>query len=185
MLPTFSGLTKISINGIPQTNFLFSWHKLPETFCQGFLHILHVQDMEEVAISNVTFFPLSLLDDCKNRNVKVTLDMCHEPSYDKTSKRHGSFPPLERLSVKNILGTRLEGIATWIQTHGLRSPEYKVPYRQVWQFGAFLPQLLAACSSTLTDFCTSLPSLELDLFKSCHTSSNFTYLQGIWDRRPK
>ena len=55
ILPTFSGLTKMSIEGTLSIPFSFSWHILPEKICRI---ILHVQDMKEVSISRGTFFPL-------------------------------------------------------------------------------------------------------------------------------
>jgi len=169
ILPTFLGLTKIAIEGTPRSRTILSWHTLPETFRQVFLNILHVQDMKEVSISCITFFPLSLLDNCKNRNVKVTLDMCQETRCDRKSKERGSF---EHLSVENYSGTYVEGIMAWIQTHGLRSLKFVPLYRQVWQYRLLLPPFLAACSSTLTNLdvgiedehCTSLSFLELHSF---------------------
>src|SRR6266568_937386 len=43
LLPTFSGLTKLTIEGSPQDWFSFSWQALPETFHQAFLHFIHAQ----------------------------------------------------------------------------------------------------------------------------------------------
>jgi len=102
-----------------------------------------------------------MLNSCKNRNVEVTLDMRLGTRYDKEISDTACFIPATH--VKDCSGT---GIMAWIQTHGLRSLKYKGTHRD-------FPQLLVACSSTLAnldldigDYCMSLPSLELHLFKN-------------------
>ena len=127
LLPTLSGLTKLAIRGDYQSWLPFSWHTLPEAFHQAFLHFLHAQFMKDVFIYNAEFFPLSLLNNC--RNVRATLDSCEETRYDSEKSTEdmllscpGTF---EHLTIRHCSPTCLKNIIGWMQIHSLRSLKFK------------------------------------------------------------
>ena len=170
LLPTFSGLTKLTIKGNIRNKFPFSWRTLPETFHQAFLHFLHRQAMKDVVIFYAAFFPISLLDNCKY--VRATLDKCEETQYDvgeesttedmlSLSACHpaGTF---EHLSIRHCSQTCGENIAAWVETHHLRSLKYN-GLRGASELRKFLPEVLLACSNSLTE-------LHLDIEDYCRSS---------------
>ena len=175
LLPALSGLTKLTIQERPEGWFHFSWQILPETFHQAFLHFIHAQGKKEVSICDVSFFPLSWLNNCKN--VRVTLEQCEETQYDRESTKDMllSYPePFEHLSVRYCSETCLENTTAWLQTHNLRSLEYKLGRGGVEESRTFLPQALVACSNSLTNLCldidhyctSSVAEPQIRLFKA-------------------
>ena len=177
LLPALSGLTKLTIEEQPEGWYPFSWQTLPETFHQAFLHFIHAQGKKEVSICDVYFFPLSWLNNCKN--VRVTLEHCEETQYDRESTKDmllSCSEPFEHLSVRSCSETCLENTTAWLQTHNLRSLEYKVGLGGVEESRTFLPQALVACSNSLTNLCLDMdcyctssvakPQIRLLIFKA-------------------
>ena len=69
-----------------------------------------------------------------------------------------SFPLFEHLSIRNCTAKSLQKTMAWIRNHKLHV--LNVAAGDVWEFRKFFPQLLAACSSSLTH-------LELDIADHC------------------
>ena len=109
ILPTFSGLTKISIE-VPTSFFRFHGTYCPQSSVAYPPCLRHEGSLSPVRPSS----PLSMLNSCKNRNVEATLDVRLGTRYDKESQiQHVSFPPFKHISVKDCSGT---DIMAWIQT---------------------------------------------------------------------
>ena len=167
MLPTFSRLKKITLSGFGSRSCM-SWHTLPVTFYQAFQHLLRVQCMEDVSILYARFLPLSLLNDCKT--LRLTLHSCLVIQYDKGSIEDQPYQPLEHLSIQYCLYKEMEKITSWVQLRSLRS--LRVTLHEQSEFKNFLPQLLAACSSTLI-------KLDLGIAYLCmFTSVEFHFFQA-------
>ncbi len=137
-LPTFSRLKKITLSGFGRSSCI-SWRTLPETFCQAFQRLLHVQHMRDVSIFYASFLPLSLLNNCKTR---LTLHFCIDGQYDKGSIEDQPYQPLEHLSIQCCYET-MKKITSWVQLRSLRS--LRLTLDEPSEFKDFLPQLLAAC----------------------------------------
>jgi len=175
LLATFSGLTKLTIKGNAQNPLPFSWSTLPETFHQAFLHFLHRQAMKDVVIFHAAFFPLALLNNCKY--VRATLDKCEETQYDNEESTEDMLLPsshparaFEHLSIRHCSQTCRENIAAWVETHNLRSLKYK-GLRGVSEIRNFIPEVLFACSNSLTelhldveDYCKSIAQKKFHSF---------------------
>jgi len=161
MLPTFSRLKKITLSGFGRGSCM-SWHTLPVTFCQAFQHLLRVQCIEDVSILYAHFLPLSLLNDCKT--LRLTLHFCLDIQYDKGFIEDQPYQPLEHLYIQYCY-EEMEKIASWVQLRSLRS--LRVTLDEQSEFKDFLPQLLAACSSTLI-------KLDLDIAHLCM----FTFVES-------
>ena len=155
ILPLLSGLTRITLAGTPDNWYHFSWRTLPEAFCQAVVHVLHIQGMKAVTLSRVAYFPMSLLNNCKD--IRITLDKCEEMQYDEEPIEDVSFPAFEHLSIRNCSATSLKNTMAWIRNHKLRTLNAAGDVGKFWKS---FPRLLAACSSSLTH-------LELDIADHC------------------
>jgi len=165
MLPTFSQLKKITLSGFGRGSCM-SWHTLPVTFCQAFQCLLRVQCID-VSILYAHFLPLSLLNDC--RTLRLTLHFCLDIQYDKGSIEDQPYQPLEHLCIQYCY-EEMEKITSWVQLRSSRS--LRVTLDEESEFKDFLPQLLAACSSTLI-------KLDLDIAQLCmFTSVEFHFFQA-------
>jgi len=148
LLPTFKGLINLEIK---TSDGCFDWQDFPCTFRQPFLDFLYRQGKKEVSICGARFFPLSLLNACKD--VRVTLDRCEYTRYDKGADSKNVYPePFEHLSILRCSPTCFENIIAWPRIHSLRSLEYKVGWCTE-ELGDCLPPLMVACSNSLTNFC--------------------------------
>ena len=152
LLPTFSGLTKLKIEGSDRSHRFFTWHELPDSFREAFLHFLHAQGKKKVAIHEAARFPLSLLNNCEN--VKMTFIACDDMQYDRESTENvllSRLGPFEHLSLLYCSKTSQENTTAWLQTRGLRSLECEVGGGK--EIGEFVPRALVACSTSLTHLC--------------------------------
>ena len=173
LLPMFAELTRFTITGI-LNDFYFSWHSMPETFCQAFLYCLHTQViMEDIVISCIAFFSMSLLNNCKN--VRVTFDYCPEVQFDKKSTISEdvsqSYPvPFDHISIIRS-ETSMENIAAWVKSHGLRSLGC-----EAIEFTTSFQRLLVACSGSLTDLCLDTKYCTFSVANFYHSKSEAHFI---------
>ena len=148
LLPTLSGLNSFQLKS---TNGMSSWRKLPCMFYQPLLDFLHRQGKKEVSIFGVRYFPLSLLNISKD--VTVKLDKCEYTQCDDESSTMDAYlEALEHFSIIRCSDKCLESILAWPRIHSLRSLEYKAGWSAEEPVN-FLPKMVVACSSSLTNFC--------------------------------
>lgn len=162
MLPTFSRLKKITLNGgaVGLASHA-SWHTLPEVFCQAFQRLLHLQCLKDAIIYHISFLPLYLFNNC-HKTLRMTLCECVDVQYDKGSIGGQPYQPLEHLTIKFC--QPLDKITSLVQTCSLRSLRVKSEKSEL----VVLPQLLSSCSSTLIN-------LDLDTSRFGMSSSNPTF----------
>jgi len=169
MLPAFSRMKTIALRA------RISWHTLPEIFRQAFQHLIHVQCMKNVSIFHMSFFPLSMLNNCET----LTLHNCKDVQYEKEpiDSEDRPYRALEHLSIQHSNCETLEKITSWVQMHSLRS--LAVILDDEFKFRDLLPQLLSACSSTLINL-----DLDLRWYSGCtFPSVEFHFLSG-WPTIP-
>lgn len=169
LLPMFTGLTKLKIEN-ESVDGMFLWSEIPEIFHQAIVDFLLRCGKKEVLVRYAMYFPLSLLNICKD--VRVTLDVCLDTLSTK-DVLPTSLEPFEHLSVLLCSETCLESIISWLRLRRLRSLEYK-PW---WLWGGVeearkFARILVACSNSLTNLC-------LDIDTHCTSSVTKLSLQSI------
>lgn len=139
------------------------WELLVEELRRAFLECLRLPSIKEVSVRGLYGFPLSALHDCSGLKYLLIEGECSH--LDATSNR--LFPPLESLSVYNC--STLTRFVAWAKLGALRSLEFQGTSQQYFDK---LPELLEACSGTLT-------SLVLGLHNSCKYCLNIAFLWAV------
>ena len=125
----------------------FPWELLMKQFRCAFLECLRSPSIKEVSVWGLFGFPLSGLSNCSGLKYLSVDDDCSH--FDVTSNH--LFPPLESLSVSNC--RTLTGFVAWAKQGALRSLEFQATSRSYF---SDLPELLEACSGTLTSLVLGL-----------------------------
>jgi len=149
LLPVISSiLSDLSqIESIAFSSRLFiSWSTLDAVFCTALQNIIRLPSIKQVAISEISGFPLDIFHSCKNLKSLLLYDQCTAGVGASAS----SYPRLHSLRVSNE--PDLSGIIPWMRSNTLHTLSLCI--REVDGFSNFLV-LINACSA-------SLVSLELD-----------------------
>jgi len=123
------------------------WRSFPITFRTAFVACISTSSMKEIYLDNISEFPLSSFADCAGLK-RLTLFRMAVPLLDSSF----NFPQLEVLKLSDwTMGGPCQDLFSWLLTHACRLRSLTLATYRDDVMCAFLPRLVAICSTSLVN----------------------------------